>query len=139
MRFLAAIRIAFRALLRNKLRATLTMLGVIFGVGAVITTVSLGDGARVMVQQQIASMGENVILIFAGNYSRGGVSFGLGSSSTLTMEDVQAIRREVPGVRHISPEVRTSRQIIAGNQNTSTSIIGGSPEYFDIRSWTLKD
>ncbi len=139
MRFFAAIRIAFRALLRNKLRATLTMLGVIFGVGAVITTVSLGDGARVMVQQQIASMGENVILIFAGNFSRGGVSFGGGSSSTLTLEDMQAIRREVPGVRHISPEVRTSRQIIAGNQNTSTGIVGASPEYFDIRSWTLKD
>jgi putative ABC transport system permease protein len=139
MRFIAAIRIAFRALLRNKLRAILTMLGVIFGVGAVITTVSLGDGARLMVQQQIASMGENVMLIFAGNFSRGGVSFGLGSSSTLTLDDVSAIRREVPGVRNISPEVRTSKQIIAGNQNTSVSIIGGSTEYFDIRSWSIKE
>ncbi|HEY6166416.1 MAG TPA: ABC transporter permease [Verrucomicrobiae bacterium] len=135
----AAIRIAFRALLRNKLRAALTMLGVIFGVGAVITTVSLGDGARVMVQQQIAAMGENVMLIFAGDFRRGGVSSGFGSSSTLSLEDVEAIRREVQGVRNVSPEVRTGRQVIAGNQNTLTSLIGASPEYFAIRSWTLKD
>ncbi len=139
MRFFAAFRIAFRALLRNKMRAVLTMLGVIFGVGADITTVSLGDGARVMVQQQIATMGENVMLIFAGDFRRGGVSFGSGSSSALTMEDVEAIRREVQGVRNVSPEVSTSRQIIAGGMNTSTSITGASPEYFAIRSWTLKD
>jgi putative ABC transport system permease protein len=139
MRIFAAFRIAFRALLRNKMRAVLTMLGVIFGVGAVITTVSLGDGARVMVQQQIATMGENVMLIFAGDFRRGGVSFGFGSSPTLTLEDVEAIRREIPGVRNVSPEVRTSRQVIAGNLNTSTEIIGASPEYFAIRSWTLKD
>jgi putative ABC transport system permease protein len=139
MRFFAAFRIAFRALLRNKLRAVLTMLGVICGVGAVIVTVSLGDGARVMVQQQIATMGENVMLIFAGNFSRGGVSFGSGSSATLSLDDVEAIRREVQGVRNVSPEVRTSRQIIAGNLNTSTELIGASPEYFTIRSWTLKD
>ena len=139
MRFLAAIRIAFRALLRNKMRAVLTMLGVIFGVGAVITTVSLGDGARVMVQQQIATMGENVMLIFAGDFRRGGVSFGMGSSSSLTLEDVEAIRREIPGVKNISPEARTSRQVVAGSLNTATSIIGASTDYFAIRSWTLKD
>jgi len=139
MRFFAAIRIAFRALLRNKMRAVLTMLGVIFGVGAVITTVSLGDGARVMVQQQIATMGENVMLIFAGDFRRGGVSYGFGSSSTLTLDDVEAIRREIPGVRNVSPEVRTSRQLIAGNLNASTEILGASTEYFAIRSWTLKD
>jgi putative ABC transport system permease protein len=139
MRFLATFRIAFRALLRNKLRAALTMLGVIFGVGAVITTVSLSDGARVMVQAQIATMGENVILIFAGDFRRGGVSFGSGSSSTLTLDDLEAIRREVPGVKNVSPEVRTSRQVIAGSQNTSTSIIGANTEYFNIRSWTLRD
>jgi len=139
MRILAPFRIAFRALQRNKMRAALTMLGVIFGVGAVITTVSLSDGARVMVQQQIAAMGENVMLIFAGDSRRGGVSFGSGSSSTMTLQDLEAIRREVPGVRNISPEVRTTRQVIAGNENVSTSIIGASTEYFDIRSWTLKD
>ncbi len=139
MRIFATFRIAFRALLRNKLRAALTMLGVIFGVGAVITTVSLGDGARFMVQQQIATMGENIMLIFAGNFSRGGVSSGGGSSATLTLEDVEAIRREVPGVRNISPEQRTSRQVIAGNMNIYSSIIGAHPDYFAIRSWTLKD
>jgi putative ABC transport system permease protein len=139
MRFFAAFRIAFRALLRNKMRAVLTMLGVIFGVGAVITTVSLGDGAKFMVQQQIATMGENVMLIFAGDFRRGGVSFGSGSSSALTLEDVEAIRREVQGVRYVSPEVSTSRQIIAGGLNTSTSITGASPEYFAIRAWNLKD
>ena len=139
MRFLGAFRIAFRALLRNKTRATLTMLGVIFGVGAVIATVSLGDGARVMVQQQIATMGENVILVYAGNFSRGGVSYGFGNMPTLTAEDLEAIRREIPGVRNVSPEVRSSRQVIAGSQNAYTSIYGVSPEYFPIRSWTLKD
>lgn len=139
MRFLAAFRIAFRALLRNKTRAALTMLGVIFGVGAVITTVSLGDGARLMVQQQIATMGENVMLIYAGNYSRGGVSYGFGNMPTLTTEDLEAIRREIPGVRNVSPEVRSSKQVIAGGQNAFTSVYGVSPEYFPIRSWTLKD
>ena len=87
----------------------------------------------------LAVMGENVILIFAGDSRRGGVSFGSGSSSTMTLQDLEAIRREVPGVRNISPEVRTTRQVIAGNENVSTSIIGASTEYFDIRSWTLKD
>jgi len=139
MRIFAAFRIAFRALLRNKTRAALTMLGVIFGVGAVITTVSLGDGARVMVQQQIATMGENVMLVYAGNYSRGGVSYGFGNMPTLTAEDLEAIRREIPGIRNVSPEVRSSRQIIAGGQNANASVYGVSPEYFPIRSWTLKD
>jgi putative ABC transport system permease protein len=139
MRFFAALRIAFRALLRNKTRAALTMLGVIFGVGAVITTVSLGDGARLMVQQQIATMGENVMLVYAGNYSRGGVSYGFGNMPTLTGEDMDAIRREVPGIRNVSPEVRTSKQVIAGGQNALTSIYGVSTGYFPIRSWTLKD
>jgi putative ABC transport system permease protein len=139
MRILAPFRIAFRALQRNKMRAALTMLGVIFGVGAVITTVSLSDGARLMVQEQIASMGENVMFIYAGDFRHGGVSYGTGSSSTLTLQDLEGIRREVPGVRNISPEVRASRQVIAGNENTSTTIIGASTEYFEIRRWTLKD
>ncbi len=139
LRFWAALRIAFRALMRNKTRAALTMLGVIFGVGAVITTVSLGDGARHMIHQQIAMMGENVMLIYAGNFSRGGVSYGFGTMPTLTQEDLEAIRREIPGVRNVSPEVRTSRQVIAGGQNAFTTVYGVSPEYFPIRGWTLKD
>jgi putative ABC transport system permease protein len=139
MKLLAAFRIAFRALMRNKTRALLTMLGVIFGVGAVITTVSLGDGARLMVQEQIATMGENVILVFAGNFSRGGVSYGFGNMPTLTPEDLEAIRREIPGVRNVSPEVRASRQVIAGGQNAYTTVYGVSTEYFPIRAWTLKD
>jgi putative ABC transport system permease protein len=139
LRFWAALRIAFRALVRNKTRAALTMLGVIFGVGAVITTVSLGDGARHMIHQQIGMMGENVMLIYAGNFSRGGVSYGFGTMPTLTQEDLEAIRREIRGVRNVSPEVRTSRQVIAGSQNAFTTIYGVSPEYFAIRGWTLKD
>ncbi|MDW8310196.1 MAG: ABC transporter permease [Verrucomicrobiales bacterium] len=139
LRFGAALRIAFRALLRNKTRAALTMLGVIFGVGAVITTVSLGDGARRVIHQQIATMGENVMLIFAGNFSRGGVSYGFGTMPTLTPEDLEAIRREIPGVRNVSPEVRTSRQVIAGGQNAYTTVYGVSPEYFAIRGWKLKE
>jgi putative ABC transport system permease protein len=139
MKLFAPVRIAFRALLRNKMRAVLTMLGVIFGVGAVITTRSLGDGARVMIRQEVGRMGDNVMLIFAGDYRRGGVSYGMGSSSMLTLEDVAAIQREVPGVKNVSPEVRASMQVILGNRNARPDIKGVSPEYFEIRSWKLKD
>jgi putative ABC transport system permease protein len=139
MRIFAIFRIALRALFRNKMRATLTMLGIIFGVGAVITTVSLGEGAKAMVEAQIASMGQNVIQIMSGNFNRGGVSAGFGSASTLTVEDMEAIGREVQGVVAVSPFVRTSGQLIAGSLNTSVGVNGISPEYFDIRSWPIQE
>ena len=124
MRILAPLRIALRALRRNKLRTVLTMLGIIIGVGAVIAMVGIGNGAKAQVEAQIASLGQNVILIFSGNVSRGGVSSGWGSAGTLSLDDAEAIRREVQGVAAVSPEVRTMTQVAAGNQNWSTQVLG---------------
>ena len=136
-RILATIKIALRALRRNKLRTVLTMLGMIIGVGAVIAMVGIGNGAKSQIEAQIASLGQNVILIFSGSITRGGVHTGWGSAGTLTIEDAEAIQREIPGVVAVSPEVRTSVQIAAGNQNWSTLILGEAPEYFSLRQWPI--
>ncbi len=136
-RILATIKIAVRALFRNKMRAFLTMLGIICGVAAVIVTVSLGKGAKSQIEEQIASLGQNVIQVFSGSMTRGGVHTGWGGAGTLTMEDADAIQREVPGVTVISPEVRSSAQIAAGNENWSTQILGESADYFTIREWPI--
>jgi putative ABC transport system permease protein len=138
MRLLATLKIAGRALRRNMLRTLLTMLGMIIGVGAVIAMVGIGNGAKSQIEAQIASMGENVILVFSGSFSRGGVRSGWGGAGTLTIEDADAILREIPGVTAVSPEIRTRAQIAAGSQNWNTSIQGESPEYFDIRQWPIR-
>ncbi|MGA2220172.1 MAG: ABC transporter permease [Verrucomicrobiia bacterium] len=137
MRALATLRIALRALLRNKMRTVLTMLGIIIGVAAVIAMVGIGNGAKSQIESQIASLGENVILVFSGNVTRGGVRSGWGGAGTLSIDDAGAIQREVPGVVSISPEVRSGAQVAAGNQNWSTQILGESPEYFDLRKWPI--
>jgi putative ABC transport system permease protein len=136
-RLLATLKIATRALRRNLLRTLLTMLGMIIGVGAVIAMVGIGNGAKSQIEAQIASMGENVVLVFSGSFSRGGVRSGWGGAGTLTIEDADGILREVQGVIAISPEIRTRAQIAAGSQNWNTSIQGESPEYFDIRHWPI--
>jgi putative ABC transport system permease protein len=135
MRFAATVRIALRALRRNKLRSVLTALGIIIGVGAVIAMVGIGNGAKAQVEAQIASLGQNVILVFSGSTTRSGIRTGWASAGTLTIEDADAIRREVPGVIGVSPEVRTVRQVAAGNQNWYTQVLGEGPDYFDIRQW----
>ena len=139
MRVESTFRIAFRALRRNKLRSVLTALGIIIGVGAVIAMVSIGNGAKAQVEEQIASLGENVILIFSGSVTSSGIRTGWGSAGTLKIEDAEAIRREVPGVIAVSEEVISTSQVSAGNQNWFTRIYGESPEYFDIRQWPLSD
>lgn len=136
-RVLATLKIAARALRRNKLRTLLTMLGMIIGVGAVIAMVGIGNGAKSQIETQIASMGQNVVLVFSGSFTRGGTRSGWGGAGTLTMEDADAILREIPGVTAVSPEIRTRAQIAAGNQNWNTSIQGESPDYFDIRQWPI--
>jgi putative ABC transport system permease protein len=136
-RFGATMRIALRALRRNKLRTFLTMLGIIGGVAAVIVAVSLTTGSKSQVEAQIASLGENVILVFSGSFTRGGAHSGWGGAGTLTIEDAEAIQREIPGVTVVSPEVRTITQIASGNQNWSTSILGESADYFTLRQWPL--
>ena len=139
MRVDSTFKIAFRALRRNKLRSVLTALGIIIGVGAVIAMVSIGNGAKAQVEQQIASLGENVILIFSGSVTSSGIRTGWGNAGTLKIEDAEAIRREVPGVIAVSEEVISTSQVSAGNQNWFTRIYGESPEYFEIRKWPLSD
>lgn len=137
-RIVATMKIALRALRRNKLRTLLTMLGMIIGVGAVIAMVGIGNGAKTQIENQIASLGQNVILIFSGSMTRGGVHSGWGGAGTLTVDDAEAIEREVPGVTVVSPEVRSTTQIAAGNQNWATQILGESADYFTLRQWPLR-
>jgi len=132
------IKISFRALRRNKMRSILTSLGIIIGVAAVIAMVSIGNGAKSQMESQIASLGENVILIFSGAFSPGGVRSGWGGAGTLKIEDALAIKREIPSVSAVSPEVRSNAQLAAGNENWSTgNLLGESADYFEIRQWPL--
>jgi putative ABC transport system permease protein len=134
----AVLKIAVRALRRNILRSFLTMLGIIVGIASVIVGVSMGTGAKAEVDKRIASMGQNLITVMSGNMSRGGVRGGFGMAPNLSVEDYEALRRDVPGVAASSPEARTQGQINAGNQNTSVQISGVSAEYLTARSWPLR-
>ncbi len=137
MIIIATIRMALRALRRNTLRTLLTMLGIIIGVASVIAMISIGNGARAQIEAQIASLGQNVILVMSGNISRGGFGMGFGSAGTLTKDDLEAMGKDVEGVSGLSPEVRGNAQVVFGNQNIQTSIIGVSPDYAAVRSWTF--
>jgi putative ABC transport system permease protein len=139
MRIGPTFSVAYRALRRNKMRSVLTALGIIIGVGAVIAMVGIGNGAKAQVESQIASLGENVILIFSGSTTSSGIRTGWGGAGTLKIEDAEAIRREVPGVISVSEEVVSTTQVAAGNQNWFTRIYGESADYFDIRQWPLAD
>lgn len=141
MNALSILRIAFRALVRNKMRAALTMLGIIIGVSAVIAMVSIGQGAQASVQAQIEGMGTNLLFVSAGAQNTGGVRGGAGAdggNNTLTIDDLEAIRRELPSVSMISPAVNSRSQLIAGNLNWSTQVQGVSEQYTDIRKWTVE-
>jgi putative ABC transport system permease protein len=135
------IRIAFRALVRNKMRAALTMLGIIIGVSAVIAMVSIGQGAQASVQAQISSIGTNLLFVSAGAQNVGGVRSGTGDSgtNTLTVEDLEAIGREVPSVSMVTPAVNTRTQLIFGNQNWNTQIQGVNEQFPEIRRWNVQD
>ncbi len=139
MRIAPTFNVAYRALRRNKMRSVLTALGIIIGVGAVIAMVGIGNGAKAQVEAQIASLGQNVILIFSGSTTSSGIRTGWGGAGTLKIEDAEAIRREVPGVIGVSEEVVSTTQVAAGNQNWFTRIFGESADYFDIRQWPLSD
>ena len=139
MRIGATFNVAFRALRRNKLRSVLTALGIIIGVAAVIAMVGIGNGAKAQVEAQIASLGQNVILIFSGSTTASGIRTGWGGAGTLKIEDAEAIRREVPGVIAVSEEVVSTTQVAAGNQNWFTRIYGESADYLDIRQWPLAE
>ncbi len=134
----SVLKIALRAIRRNIMRSILTMLGIIVGISAVIVGVSMGTGAKAEVDKQIASMGQNLIIVFSGGGSRGGVRGGFGSTPSLTQGDYEAIRREVAGVAGVSPEARGNAQVVAGNQNTSVGYYGVSEDYVAIRSWKFQ-
>jgi len=138
MDFWNTLRLALRALARNKMRSSLTMLGIIIGVGAVIATVSIGQGADYLVQQGIQSMGTNAVFIAAGSAKPGGARMGYGAVKTLTIDDMQAILREVPLIKQAAPAVGARAQVVYQNQNWSTSITGTTPNYFEIRSWPVQ-
>jgi putative ABC transport system permease protein len=138
MSILETMMIALDSLLRHKTRALLTMLGIIIGVGAVIAMVAVGQGATAAVESQIASLGTNVLIIFPGSTSHGGVNSGAGGAVTLDLDDMQAIREQSPAVAAISPTARAQRQVVAGNLNWSTSIQGGNTEFFRIRDWRIE-
>jgi putative ABC transport system permease protein len=135
MDVVSILRIAIRALARNKMRSALTMLGIIIGVGAVIAMVGVGQGAREQVQQQIAAMGSNLLFVGSGTVNRGGMHMGWGQTKTLVYGDMQAILRECPSVANAAPGSGTSNQVVFGNDNWATRINGTEPQYFEIRSW----
>ncbi|MBE36950.1 MAG: multidrug ABC transporter substrate-binding protein [Opitutaceae bacterium] len=139
MRISSTFVISLRALRRNIMRSALTALGIIIGVAAVIAMVSIGNGAKNQIESQIASLGQNVIIIFPGSRTSGGARSGWGSSSSLTPEDATALVNEVPGVVAASPEIRDRSQVLANGSNWNTQIQGESPEYLDIRLWELND
>jgi putative ABC transport system permease protein len=138
MNFIAIIKVAARALGRNKLRTALTMLGIIIGVGAVIVLVSIGQGAQAMVLDQISSMGSNMMYVMPGNLNFGGASLGAGAANTLTDEDVNAMEREVPTIAGASPVVNASGQLVFGNQNWFVRIQGTNRKFPEIRSWKVE-
>ena len=137
MNAVQTLRIASKALLRNKLRSFLTVLGIIIGVSAVIAMVAIGEGAKSQVEKQFASMGSNLLIVLPGSTSSGGAQGGFGSMPTLTWDDLKAIQTEIPSVRAAAAVLRSNAQIASEDQNWSTSVTGTSPEYFDIRSWPI--
>jgi putative ABC transport system permease protein len=135
MRLIATTVLAFRALRRNKLRSILTALGMIIGVGAVIAMVSMGNGAKEQIEAQVARLGQNMITVFPGSLTSGGVRGGWGSSSSLTVEDADAIKNNIEGAIGVSPEVRDRQQVIANGLNWNTLVLGVSPDFPSIRAW----
>lgn len=137
MNFSNLFRIAFRALIRNKLRAFLTMLGIIIGVSSVIAMLAIGEGSKMKIRNTMSSMGTNMVMIMPNFQRRGGVSLGTSSSMALKYSDVVALRNEATSLAAISPEIRASGQIIYGNQNTQTTVEGVSGEYLSIRKLNI--
>jgi putative ABC transport system permease protein len=134
---LQTLNVAIRALLRNKLRSLLTTLGIVIGVAAVIAMVAIGEGAKARVEASFASMGSNVLIVLPGSTTAGGSRGGFGSLPTLTWDDLQAIRTEVPTVKYAAAQLRTIAQVMFEDQNWTTSVYGTSPDYFAIRNWPV--
>ncbi|MDB5213455.1 MAG: Macrolide export ATP-binding/permease protein MacB [Myxococcaceae bacterium] len=133
------LRIALRAVLRNKMRSFLTTLGIIIGVGAVIAMMAIGAGAKAQVEQAFAAMGTNLLIVLPGTSSTGGSKGGFGSQPTLTWDDLAAIKAEVATVRSVAPSLRSNQSLVSDQLNWTTSVTGTTPEYFDIRNWPMSD
>jgi putative ABC transport system permease protein len=132
-----SLKIALRALRVNKMRSFLTMLGIIIGIAAVIAMVAIGSGASKMISDQIASIGSNLLLVIPGSVTSGGMRTGTGGTPTLTYDDARAIRNECPSVAAVAPTVRGSAQVVFGNQNWSTIVMGVTPDMLTVRDWSL--
>ncbi len=139
MNMLAAFASALRALGTNWLRSMLTMLGIIIGVAAVITMIAIGGGAQQRVEEQIKSLGSNIMLVLPGARTAGGVRLGAQTGQSLTEEDAQAIVFEVPEVQAAAPSLRTGAQVVAANTNWSTAVLGTTPDYLEVRDWPLAE
>ncbi|WP_371378175.1 ABC transporter permease [Sporomusa aerivorans] len=136
--FWESVKIALDALVSNKLRSILTMLGIIIGVGAVIAMVSIGMGVRDKISSSIASLGSNLIIVMPGAASSSGVRQAAGSNITLTLKDSEAIAREVDGIGAVAPSVSKQYQMVAGNMNWTTSVQGTTPEYTEVRNLSVQ-
>jgi len=139
MNYSNLFRIAIRALIRNKLRAILTMLGIIIGVASVIAMLAIGEGSKANIRKEMSSMGTNMVMVMPNFQRRGGVSMGASSSMVLKYSDVVALRNESTALSAVSPEVRASGQVIYSNQNTQTTIYGVSEEYLSIRKLEIEN
>lgn len=139
MQWLMTLRVALNALRVNKLRSALTMLGIIIGVAAVIAMIAIGTGAQSRVEDQIKSLGSNIMLILPGSTTQSGVRLGSGANQTLTEDDAAAIARDIPEVAQAAPVNRGSGQVVAGNQNWSTQIFGANNDWLAAREWTIAD
>ena len=137
MNLLQTLRIALRALLRNKMRALLTTLGIVIGVAAVVAMVAIGQGAKIRVEQTFASMGSNLLIVMSGSTTSGGAQGGYGSLPTLTWDDLRAMQSEVSAVRWAAPAMRSAAQVISEDQNWTTAVTGTTPEFFAIRDWKV--
>jgi putative ABC transport system permease protein len=137
MELFLSLKIAIRALRTNKMRSFLTMLGIIIGIAAVIAMVAIGSGASKIVSEQIASIGSNILLVLPGSTTSGGLRMGAGSTQTLTYEDALAIQKESPAVSYAAPTVREAAQVVYGNMNWSTGVMGITPEYLAVRDWPI--
>jgi len=138
MELTAVLRVALRALARNKMRTILTMLGIVIGVGAVICTVAIGEGASNQVQESLRNLGDNIVFVAAGSVNQHGVHMGSSATKTLTLGDSRAIQQQVTLMAKISPGVGAAAQVVYGNQNWYTRIRGVTPDYLDIRRWRVE-
>jgi len=137
MNLLLSLRIAMKAIGRNKMRSSLTMLGIIIGVGAVITMIAIGSGAKARIQEQIASMGSNLLIVRSGSATSGGLRHGSGTVPTLTVEDAEAIAKEIPVVKYAAPALWGVAQVVSENQNWATITYATTPEALLIREWPV--